>query len=67
MDEQLIISLVVKTMKESQNRFNDGKTKKEFVMNIIRESVAGHIFERYEPLISLTTVVITDNILRFIQ
>ena len=54
MAEQLIISLVVKTMKEAQNSFNDGKTKKEFVMNIIRESVAGHIFERYEPLISLT-------------
>ncbi len=54
MAEQLIINLVVKTMKESQNNFDDGKTKKEYVMNIIKESVAGHIFERYEPLISLT-------------
>jgi hypothetical protein len=54
MAEQLIIKLVVTTMKEAQNNFADGKTKKEFVMNIIKESVAGHIYERYEPLISLT-------------
>ena len=54
MAEQQIIKLVITTMKEAQNMFTDGTTKKEFVMNIIKESVAGHIYERYEPLISLT-------------
>ena len=54
MAEQQIIKLVITTMKEAQHMFTDGTTKKEFVMNIIKESVAGHIYERYEPLISLT-------------
>ena len=54
MTETLIMSHIVNTMKDAQQLFDNGMSKKDFVMNQLKTLLGDATYSRYEPLISLT-------------
>ena len=54
MTESLIMSHIVNTMKDAQQLFDNGTSKKEFVMNQLKTLLGDGTYSRYEPLISVT-------------
>ena len=54
MTETLIMTHIVNTMKDAQQLFDNGTSKKEFVMRQLKTLLGDGTYSRYEPLISLT-------------
>lgn len=54
MTEALIMSHIVNTMKDAQQLFDNGMSKKDFVMNQLKTLLGDGTYSRYEPLISVT-------------
>lgn len=54
MTETLIMSHIVNTMKDAQQLFDNGMSKKDFVMNQLKTLLGDGTYSRYEPLISVT-------------
>jgi hypothetical protein len=54
MTETLIMTHIVSTMKDAQQLFDNGISKKDFVMRQLKTILGDATYSRYEPLISLT-------------
>ena len=72
MTETLIMTHIVNTMKDAQQLFDNGTSKKDFVMRQLKTLLGGDTYSRYEPLISLTidfikTVATNKDILKELQ
>ena len=54
MSETIIISHIVNTMKNAQELYDNGISKKDFVMSQLKIILDDNTYIRYEPLISVT-------------
>ena len=72
MTETLIMTHIVSTMKDAQQLFDNGTSKKDFVMRQLKTLLGDGTYSRYEPLISLTidfikTVATNKDLLKELQ